>query len=370
MSDLAKLPRNAALLFIFFSAVLIVISDWTEGFYPPEFRETFHAYSQWLYVLVATYILFYLLQRLCGSANAYHHELQVAVHSLSDANRKKLEILDTIPVSVWEEDFSAVKVFIDNEIKPKNSSDLREWFKNNPEGTALLARKVNIISIGGTTLDMFAADSESHLISNLESIFTGKSLAAFSEEVITFYEGKRTFNAEAEQKTLSGRTINTSRSACLSDSALEDWGLVIVAIEDISKKVQSKAAIDSFFELDMNLHIIAALDGTIMRINDGWTTALGYSREDLEGGTFLELVHPDDLDRTLAELSELGAGKKTYYFENRYKHKDGSYRWLSWSAVVPSQRHVVYAVASDITDRKMAEEKLRDSAHILSLIHI
>lgn len=366
MSDLEKLPRNAVLLFIFFSVILIFISDWTEGFYPAEFQERFHTLSQWLYVVAAAFILFRLLKRLCGSTNKYHHELQVAVHQLSDANRKKLEIFDTIPVSVWEEDFSAVKEFIENTIKPENSSDLRDWFKKNPEGAALLARKVNIISIGGTTLDMFAADSERHFISNLESIFTDKSLAAFSEEVVAFYEGKRTFNTEIEQKTLSGETIITSTSACLSDSALMDWSLVIVAIEDISKKVQSKDAIDSFFELDMNLHIIATIDGTIMRVNEGWTTALGYSREDLEGGTFLELVHPDDLDRTMKELSDLDSGKKTYYFENRYKHKDGSYRWFSWSAVVHSTRHIVYAVASDITDRKMAENKLRKSAHIIN----
>lgn len=269
-------------------------------------------------------------------------------------------------MSVWEEDFSEVKVYIDQTIKPSSPAQLREWFRNNPHGATLLASKVKVLSVSGTTLDMFGASSEPQLLSNLQTIFTDKSLTAFSEEIIAFYEGHISFNIESEQRKISGETMVTSTSARLSDSAQKDWSLVIVSIEDISNKIQSKDTIDSFFELDMNLHLIATIDGIIMRVNEGWTTALGYSREDLEGSTFLELVHPDDLDRTLKELSELDSGKKTYYFENRYKHKDGSYRWLSWSAVVPSQGHIVYAVASDITDRKMAENKLRDSAHIIN----
>ena len=366
MSDLEKLPRNAIITFVFFSVIWIGLSDWVVDLFPVELHQMLQTLKGWFYVAVVSIFMFALLKRSCGSANDLQDELQTAVHRLSAANSKKLEILDTIPVSVWEEDFSEVKKYIDEIIKPADPSNLRDWFNDNPQGAALLAGKVKIISVSGTTLEMFGASNEPQFLSNLHSIFTEKSLEAFSEEVIAFYGGKKIFNVEAEQKRLSGEDIITSTSARLSDSAESDWSLVIVSVEDISKKVLSKNAIDSFFELDMNLHIIASVEGIIIRINEGWTTALGYSRDELEGHTFLELVHPDDLERTLDELSELDTGKKTYYFENRYKHKNGSYRWLSWSAVVPVNGHIVYAVASDITDKKLAEKSLRDAAHIIN----
>ena len=70
-----------------------------------------------------------------------------------------------------------------------------------------------------------------------------------------------------------------------------------------------------------------------MAVNPAWRTVLGWNAEDLHNRRFLELVHPDDVARTLRELARLGEGLTTFNFENRYRTKNGDYRVIAWLAV-------------------------------------
>lgn len=125
--------------------------------------------------------------------------------------------------------------------------------------------------------------------------------------------------------------------------------------------LQAKETTDHFFAQAMNLHLVADLDGTILRVNPGWETTLGHPPARLVGSRFLDLVHPDDLAPTLAEMGKLATGQTTLRFENRYRHHDGSYRWLAWSAEANPQSRLVFAVASDITEHKAVAAELEQS---------
>src|SRR5439155_17686672 len=103
---------------------------------------------------------------------------------------------------------------------------------------------------------------------------------------------------------------------------------------------------------------IASFDGTFKRVNQAWERVLGWSREELTGRPYLDFVHPEDRVRTTTEASRLATGTETVHFENRYQCRDGSYRWLAWSATPAGQRRVIYAVARDITDRIAAAAEL------------
>ena len=72
---------------------------------------------------------------------------------------------------------------------------------------------------------------------------------------------------------------------------------------------------------------------------------------------FLDFVHPDDLDRTREAVSTLASQKKVFSFENRYRCKDGTYRWLEWNSSPAGK--LIFAAARDITERKRAEEALQ-----------
>jgi PAS domain S-box-containing protein len=113
-----------------------------------------------------------------------------------------------------------------------------------------------------------------------------------------------------------------------------------------------------FVDLSLNLLCIAGLDGYFKYVNLAWETTLGYSREELLSRPYLEFVHADDRKATIAEASHVASGRSTVSFENRYLCKDGSVKWLLWSAVVHPEGGVIYAVGVDFTDRKREEARL------------
>jgi PAS domain S-box-containing protein len=117
---------------------------------------------------------------------------------------------------------------------------------------------------------------------------------------------------------------------------------------------------DRFFTLSLDMLLIAGFDGCIKRVNPAWQRVLGYTEADLLSRPYLDLVHPDDREATLAEAAKLSAGKEVIYFENRYRHKDGTLRWLMWTAVPIPEQQAVYAAARDITERKAADETMTE----------
>ncbi|WP_076997745.1 response regulator [Variovorax sp. KK3] len=123
---------------------------------------------------------------------------------------------------------------------------------------------------------------------------------------------------------------------------------------------------DRTWALSQDLLGVANRDGFFESVNPAWETVLGWTREEIRGTPFRELVHPDDLAATDVELRRLAEGGRTGGFENRYRTRDGSYRWLSWSAVPDDG--LLYTVARDITQQKeraaeleSAREQLRQS---------
>ncbi|KMO17170.1 ATP-binding protein [Methylobacterium platani] len=116
---------------------------------------------------------------------------------------------------------------------------------------------------------------------------------------------------------------------------------------------------DRMWRLSKDVMLIARFDGTVTALNPAWREVLGWEPADLVGATFLDLVHPDDRERTLAETRRIEDGQATLLFENRYRHADGSYRTLSWTAV-PGEAHL-HAVGRDVTAQRELEEAFRQS---------
>jgi len=113
-----------------------------------------------------------------------------------------------------------------------------------------------------------------------------------------------------------------------------------------------------FADLSLNLLCIAGTDGYFKYLNPAWETTFGYSRKELFSRPYIEFVHPDDQQATVSEAAHVASGRSTLSFENRYRCKDGSYRWLLWSAIVRAEKGLIYCVAADVTERKREDVRL------------
>jgi hypothetical protein len=120
---------------------------------------------------------------------------------------------------------------------------------------------------------------------------------------------------------------------------------------------------DRIWNVSQDLLMVADRNGVWRTINPAWTRTLGWSEDELLNRTSDRLVHPDDAERTRAHIRKLAANEIAERFENRLRHKDGSYRWLSWTAAADEDR--IYAVARDVTAEKTAAERLKAAEEAL-----
>lgn len=111
----------------------------------------------------------------------------------------------------------------------------------------------------------------------------------------------------------------------------------------------SQVDYEGFFNLSVDLLCLAGYDGYFKRLNPAWTETLGFTQSELMARPYLDFVHPDDRPATLAEAEKLGLGAKVIHFRNRYECRDGSYRWLAWSAMPTGSDELIYAMARDVT---------------------
>lgn len=124
---------------------------------------------------------------------------------------------------------------------------------------------------------------------------------------------------------------------------------------------QSDASdLEQLFSLSVDLMCIANFEGYFLRINPSFTRVLGHSDDELRAHPFLDFVHPDDRDATIAEMSTLAAGATTIDFENRYRCADGTYRWLDWHARPVTNQQKIFAVARDVTQARAHATALKD----------
>jgi PAS domain S-box-containing protein len=163
-------------------------------------------------------------------------------------------------------------------------------------------------------------------------------------------------------------TVVVPREPVQGAAAVLPWviligGLLVVALGaaltlNAARRARAQEELDRVFNLSQDLIAVADFEGRFRRVNPAAEEILGYTEEELLARPFIELVHPADRDRTVAEADAIARGTPTVSFENRYVCKDGSVRVLDWTATPDVENGLMYAVARDVTERRETEAEV------------
>ena len=131
---------------------------------------------------------------------------------------------------------------------------------------------------------------------------------------------------------------------------------------------QAQSATDSLFALSLDLLCLVETTGYFKQVNPAFERTLGWTPAELLARPFTDLVHPDDRGATEAAFQALISGGTPQIVENRYRRKDGTYRWLSWRATTPDERGLFYSIARDVTDQRAVDAERRLRAALLDAV--
>lgn len=127
------------------------------------------------------------------------------------------------------------------------------------------------------------------------------------------------------------------------------------------KKEEALKIFELIFENSQDFICIANTNGYFELVNPYFQNILGYTVKELLETTFLDFVHPEDLDATLQEVEKLSKGAKTINFVNRYRKKNGEYLWFEWNSTPNPVTGKIFAIARDISERITIEKNLKNS---------
>jgi len=226
------------------------------------------------------------------------------------------------------------------------------------EGRLLEVNEAYCRMIGYSELELLAM-----VVSDLEVLETGELVAAHIAMIVK--QGEDRFETRHRRK--DGSIIDIEVSA---QYRTFEGGRIIAFLRDITVLKQAEKEREQFFKFfqtSADLMCIADPNGAFMKTNPAFTETLGYSEAELVSKPILEFIHPDDRQATIDEIATQLQRGFTSNFRNRYICKDDSVKWLSWRVNYDKEEGIAYGTARDITDKKRAEEALRESDNRITL---
>ena len=295
-----------------------------------------------------------------------------AEEALRESEERFRKIFEDSPISLWEEDFSAVKRQIDR-LRNSGVGDFRKYFREHAGEVADFMALVRLVEVNKATLQIYQAASKEELLGNLGAVFGKQSYGVFAEEIIALAEGKTLFESEAITQTLAGNPNHILLKLVVAPGCENTLSKVFVCIIDITDRKQaerrlqeSEALYRTLVETSPDAIGLMDTDGTIIMINRQALEVFGFDpTEDLRGRNIMDLVAPENYNHVLVNMEKLRQDKVLRNWEITSFKKDGSpfFLELSSSMLMDEEGNPksVMTVFKDITERKLAEEKLLKS---------
>ena len=286
-------------------------------------------------------------------------------------------LFNNSPVSLWLEDFTDVKIFLDA-LREKGHADLRTYWAEHQDAIAHAASLLKIVDVNKATLELYGAQSKEDLLTGLEKTFTAESYRAFSEGLIAIAEGNTKFEIETVTKTLNNEKRNVVIKWSLIPMAGQQALSMVVSVLDITERKKAEDALQrheaQLVESQRIAHI-GTWERDVITNRVTWSDELyrifGYDPRTTAASyqLLVDSIHPDDRERFMQTGKEAVYENKPYHIDFRILRGDGS------EAVIHSRGEVIHnedgkpllfrGTVQDITERKQAEEKASSLARIL-----
>jgi len=290
-------------------------------------------------------------------------------------------LFEHAPVSIWEEDFSVVRQYIDH-LRDAGVEDFSTYFAAHPEAVAECAARVKVVDVNHSTLEMYQAENKQQLLADLLKVFGPDSLTTFKDELLALVRGDRIFGSENINYTVRGKKLDVIVRLTVAPGYEQTWSKVFVGISDITARRQAEAALAA--ERDLLQVLMDNVPDTIYfkdtssrftRINRAQVKVLGVTTPDEAiGKTDLDFFHTPDLAQGFYQEEQrlIETGEPLINRIEFNPTPDGRPRWFS-ATKVPIKDDAgsvigIVGVSRDITDRKQVEEALRQSEERFKLM--
>ncbi len=287
-----------------------------------------------------------------------------------NSNKKFQTVFDEAPISLWNEDFSEIKKFLD-QLKASGVDDLRSHCKSHPEVVYECVKKARVIDVNKATLNLYKAKNKKDLLAGIDKTFTEESFDIFREELLALAEGNTSIASEAVTKTLTGERVDIIIQVTIAPGYKDTWAHVLVAITDITERAQTEEKFRLLATKSLvGIYIIQ--DGVFKYVNPRLAKIFGYSEKeliDLMGPK--QLTFEEDWPTASENLRRRMEGKeKSIHYTFRGITRKGKIIDIEafGSVMLYLGKPAVIGTLLDITDHKQAEMKLKHSNRALKTL--
>ncbi len=217
----------------------------------------------------------------------------------------------------------------------------------------------------GAAIKLAAKQEGIEAIAFIPLMAAGKLIGKF----VTYYDAPREFSREEIELTLTlARQLGFAIERMRADHARTR---IEAELRKLSERLEAEVhkrtlERDRIWNVSEDLLAVGNFDGYFLSINPAWTRLLGWSEDEIKSMNVSELRHPDDAAHSVAGREQLAQGVPTVRMENRFRHKDGSYRWLQWA--MTESNGLIYLAGRHVTAEKEAaaalERAQQQTAHL------